>query len=258
MDDQLPASSHRYTARALLFLIYSFWFLALAIGTLAYAGNQIKADHRHLPLQHFDKLFRNVGAGLLFLPWTLRAIIKSGLHALGHGHRENIWIPAGVYAVQATLRALLYQLHRAGIILSPDKWAKDIGSWHGHLPHIMSDHILLAATVVGGLACEAVVASLALTSLSKNNNNNKKKKNTSFSIPALVLQGCTAMSTVLALTVSVECFYTARYFHPPSEIVFAAALGLAVFQVPLLMYIARVLKAHEKRHMRYGESQKET
>ena len=45
-----------------------------------------------------------------------------------------------------------------------------------------------------------------------------------------------ALAAGLAVLVSAECYYTARYFHPPAEIALAAALGLAVFQGPLLCY----------------------
>lgn len=40
----------------------------------------------------------------------------------------------------------------------------------------------------------------------------------------------------------------ARYFHPPAEIVLAAALGLAVFQAPLLVYAVRTFQAHHQAH----------
>lgn len=42
----------------------------------------------------------------------------------------------------------------AGYIFSPQRWARDN---LGHPPHVMSDHILLAAAVHGGLVCEALL-----------------------------------------------------------------------------------------------------
>lgn len=33
-----------------------------------------------------------------------------------------------------------------------------------------------------------------------------------------------------------ECYFTARYFHPPAEILLATAMGAALFQAPLLGY----------------------
>lgn len=40
----------------------------------------------------------------------------------------------------------------------------------------------------------------------------------------------------------------ARYFHPPGEILLAAALGLAMFQGPLLLYTLRAIQAHHREH----------
>lgn len=40
----------------------------------------------------------------------------------------------------------------------------------------------------------------------------------------------------------------ARYFHPPAEIVLAGALGLAVFQAPLLVYAVRAFQQHHEQH----------
>ena len=53
-----------------------------------------------------------------------------------------------------------------------------------------------------------------------------------------------AAAGALAVLVSAECYFTARYFHPPGEIILAAALGLVVFQAPLLAYAARVFQQH--------------
>ena len=38
-----------------------------------------------------------------------------------------------------------------------------------------------------------------------------------------------------------------RYFHPPSEIITGAVVGLILFQAPLLLFVVRLLQAHELR-----------
>lgn len=58
------------------------------------------------------------------------------------------------------------------------------------------------------------------------------------------LRAYTAAAGALALLVSAECYFTARYFHPPGEIILAAVLGLAAFQAPLLWYAARTFVEH--------------
>lgn len=44
----------------------------------------------------------------------------------------------------------------------------------------------------------------------------------------------------------------ARYFHPPKEILLAAALGLALFQAPLLLYAIRAFQGHLSRQRKAG------
>jgi len=245
-------------------IIYAGWFLALAIGTLAYEGQckcynnhgshvltpehcchppcaqfpagepiTVKADE--LPLRHFDWLFRRAGPLVLFAAWLLRAAVKHFLHFGGDGKKDNLWIPAAVYAVQASVRTIIYELHRAGVIFTPHRWLSPAAAdtLHGHPPHVMSDHVLLSATIVGGLACEAVLLFLSMA--------HRRKP-----LSPLLLKGCVALTTVLAMLVCGETYFTARYFHPPSEIVAGAVLGLVLFQAPLLLFTAKTLKVHER------------
>ena len=168
--------------------------------------------------------------------------MKHALHARGDGGRENVWLPGAVYAVQAVARAGIYELHRAGAIFSPQWWlsmnASDTDA-AGHPPHVMSDHVLLASTSVGGLACEAALVYLSLAQRRR-------------PLSPLLLKACAVVATSLALLVSAEVYYTARYFHPPGEILFGAALGLVAFQAPLLLLSARALRVQERKDTRRG------
>ncbi len=173
-------------------------------------------DRDELPLRHIDYLFRTAGGVLIFAVWGLRALIKQALHLRGDDRRVHIWIPAVYYAFQAGLRAILHKFHHFGVILSPHKWLSTVVpnfvfSGNGSIlssgakevansihEHIMSDHVLLAATVVGGLACEMVVLHLSFA--------HRRQK-----ISPLLLRGLAGAVTILALLVSAECYYTARY-----------------------------------------------
>lgn len=116
------------------------------------------------------------------------------------------------YAFQAGLRSFLHHLHNIGVIFLPHKWfgaaAAFIVNVTGgggsrkkgfadHHEHIMSDHVLLAATLIGGLACEMVVLHLSFA--------HRKLK-----ISPMLLRGLSVAVTVLALLVSAECYYTAK------------------------------------------------
>lgn len=180
-----------------------------------------------------------MGASIVFLVWAVRATIKHVLSVSGDGPRDNIWIPVGIYGFQSVGRALIYQLHRTGVIFTPRKWlnaalqAKDITSYE--MKHIMSDHILLSASVISGLSCEAALIYMSLA-----------HRRHPWSPAALKL--CAAFGIVLAALVCFESFYTARYFHPPEEIVTGAIIGLVVFQLPILIFVARLLQRHERVH----------
>lgn len=55
-------------------------------------------------------------------------------------------------------------------------------------------------------------------------------------LSSLLLRAYTAAAAALAALVAAECYFTARYFHPPLEILLGAALGAALFQLPLVAY----------------------
>lgn len=150
-----------------------------------------------LPLHQFDLLFRKVGGAVIFGAWFFRAAIKHTFHLRADGRIEHIWIPAVIYAVQAVLRSAVYQLHRLGVIFAPHRWLTAAQVDGPHPPHVMSDHVLLAATVVGGLACEVVVLYLGLSY--------RRHR-----VSPYLLKGLAVMVTVLASFVSAECYYTAR------------------------------------------------
>ncbi len=150
-----------------------------------------------LPLHQFDLLFRKVGGAVIFGAWFLRAAIKHTSHLRGDGRIEHIWIPAIIYAAQAAMRSSVYQLHRLGVIFSPHRWLTAAQMDGPHPPHVMSDHVLLAATVVGGLACEVVVLYLSLS--------HRRHR-----LSPVLLRTLAVGVTVLALLVSAECYYTAK------------------------------------------------
>lgn len=75
-------------------------------------GEPILVKSRDLPLHWFDKLFRTLGSALLFALWAVRA----GAARLLRWDRQAalVFVPAAIYAVQAVIRLIIYQLHVAG------------------------------------------------------------------------------------------------------------------------------------------------
>lgn len=139
----------------------------------------------------------------------------------------------------------------------------------------MSDHVLLAAAVHGGLAAEAVLPLLSWRAAEASSERPGRAGGYwalgweqavagGWAVACLVaahrhaltalpdskpppgrgrafLRAYCALAGVLAGLVSAECYFTARYFHPPSEILLAAAVGLLLFQAPLLALTARAV-----------------
>ncbi|PRW44503.1 Leucine-rich repeat-containing 1 [Chlorella sorokiniana] len=209
------AGSHLRRAGFVALFCYLAWFVLILGGILAYEGEPILVKSHDLPLHWFDKLFRTLGSALLFALWAVRA----GAARLLRWDKQAalVFVPAAIYGVQALIRLVIYQLHVAGYIFTPQRYARDNLS---HPPHVMSDHILLASAVHGGLASEALLPLLNWCHAG---------------VPGRAfLRAYSAAAGVLALLVSAECYFTARYFHPPGETILAAGLGLAAFQAPLL------------------------
>ncbi|PSC69912.1 hypothetical protein C2E20_6610 [Micractinium conductrix] len=226
------AGAQRAVAASLF--CYLAWFALLLTGTAAYEGEPVRVKSRDLPLHWFDRLFRFAGTALLLVVWLARAAgtvvasPRSGRQPAAAATADAllVWWPAGMYAAQAALRMIIYKLHAAGIIFAPGRFARDASL--SHPPHVMSDHILLGAAVHAGLAAEAALGAL------------QAGRAGASALSSLLLRAYTAAAAALAALVAAECYFTARYFHPPLEILLGAALGAALFQLPLVAYTRAV------------------
>lgn len=80
------------------------------------AGEPIRVKSKDLPLHWFDLLFRRAGAALLFALWALRAAAAAAWpSAFPRGQGSTVGRAFVLYAVQAALRMVVYQLHVAGV-----------------------------------------------------------------------------------------------------------------------------------------------
>ena len=176
----------------------------------------------------------------MFMVWSVRAALKHRIHHGQQRHRiglhvEHIWTPLSMYSVHAVLRAGVYYIHQASTTWFSQPMAVLRGLFGGsESDHIMSDHILLACTIIGGLSSEIV---LVLLSVAVRLRGGRRRS-------VLLLKMFAVVVLILALTVCLEVYYTARYFHPPVETVVAAILGLLLFQIPILYYILPMIFQH--------------
>ena len=81
---------------------------------LPIAGEPILVKSRDLPLHWFDKLFRSLGSLLLFALWAVRAGAARLLPTHFDSRANLVFVPAALYAGQALIRLVIYQLHVAG------------------------------------------------------------------------------------------------------------------------------------------------
>lgn len=219
-------------SRAVLVFTYTVWFVLVAAGLASYEGEPVVVKSRDLPLHWFDLVFRRFGALLLFGLLAVRAAAAARTWRSTSGGPFTDGTVLKTFALflgLAFLRMAIYQLHVAGYIFTPQRWARDN---LGHPPHVMSDHVLLGASLMGGFACEAVLGLLSLRSVRAD------------SEQGIFARLYSLAATVMSVLVSCECYYTARYFHPPREIILGAILGLLLFQIPPLMLCLHELRQH--------------
>lgn len=210
--------------------LYAAWSLSLAAGMAAYEGEPIAVRASQLPLRHFDVAFRRAGVLFAFALLGARALVARGLRR--PGGCGPLVVPGALYAGHALMRSAVYQLHLAGYLFPPERWAaRRPEHWH-HPPHVMSDHILLAASAMAACACEAAVAL-------KHHGQGPGGRGSGANAAVLELwlrRALALLASCLCVLISAECYFTARYFHPPSEILAGALVGLALFQMPLVWY----------------------
>ncbi|GAB4814470.1 hypothetical protein N2152v2_001516 [Parachlorella kessleri] len=188
LERELPDNMNpSQLARVALLFTYVAWF--------ALVCEPVMVKSRDLPLHYFDLLFRTFGAGLLFILWAVRAVVTYSWPKAFPRKRDTVVKPFTLYFVLSAIRGAMYQLHVGGYIFTPRRYARDNLS---HPPHVMSDHILLGASLMGGFACEASLSLLHLWNVRSN------------SLPGLFAKGYSLAATILAALVSCECYFTSR------------------------------------------------
>lgn len=227
-----PDTTWEGTAWVMLCIIYGSWFLLLAAGARAYegeswpahlpahlprrlrspwagsaaaaapppparppaaAGEPVRVKPHQLPLYQFDQMFRAAGGAFIFGMWALRACATYMLPRADH--TATLWVPLALHAALGALRLAVYRAHAAGLIFAASRWAAPAPS--GHVAHVMSDHILLAAAAVGGLAVEAAMPLLSV-------------RGARGAADVKSMRSYAKLATAMAVVLGWECYYTAR------------------------------------------------
>jgi hypothetical protein len=205
--DKLPAAfiTDEIARKGLVWTPVAWWIVCVLAGVYGHQDVMGRPSH---PLKWFDQLiFRTFGAMLpfcfLFPRWLVGRLTG----------RPATWAPQclAVYLAMSAVRLLFYlaHLHTAG---------RDT--------QLISDHIYLAASVVGCLQLELVCI--------VNDTVRWVRENGEDILVTLV--GCTGMvgAALCILLTSVDMFYTAKYYHHQQESLQALFLGMVTFQGPVL------------------------
>lgn len=126
----------------------------------------------------------------------------------------------GLYVAITIARWGVYGLHL---------WAES--AFHGkevEFDHLISDHIVLGASIVAILQLEcAYMLDILFKSSSKDKENNKRAEHW----PSVVVLCCAlAIALLLFACTCGDMYYTALYFHPRAQSTFALLIG-SLFQM---------------------------
>ncbi|KDD75302.1 hypothetical protein H632_c756p0 [Helicosporidium sp. ATCC 50920] len=144
---------------------HGVWVVCLLAGMWQYDDDAKPPPSTSLPLHRFDRLVRRYG-GLFALSALMARTILATLFRPSFLPKRSgaLTVPAILYVLHSLVREAVYRLHMAGLIFSGPRWhgaGKDQTNAEGTGPHhVMSDHILLGACQIAGLASEVALALL--------------------------------------------------------------------------------------------------
>jgi hypothetical protein len=210
VQHRLPAVAWGVLLAAPLLL----WLLCILSGILLYASEpQGRVEHL---MEDFDRfIFKRYGSILPFLPLLIRSMTT--FHQ--SNHRSSLLKCLLVYSLISALRGGIYWLH-----------LQYQGSEQRPL---MSDHVLLASSVIALLHSEIIYSLDNLVEME-------------VQCTGLLRESFTALAFVLSISlfglVSMNAHFTCRYFHHPVESFAAAGIGAIFFQAPVLHTVISKLR----------------
>lgn len=242
IQEAVDANKLRITSdavfKALVAVPLLMWWAALIAGMLQHDGVPVKYRGIQHPLQWFDSLFfKPLGNLIPFLMLGLRSAFASLPNEDSKGRvlpKVDAFVGRTatmssrcvvLYAILAFLRISIYLAHIA---------------FHnyGELPHMVSDHMTLAACVVASLHLEL------LCCLSDILRFQAATRSTGWGVSTKEggLAAGLVLNALLCLLVSADMYYTALYYHKPVESMASAVLGFVLFHLPVLAMI----RAHKR------------
>ncbi len=225
-------------------LLEGVWCLSVGLGV--WNNDYPRPKEATLPFLHFDLLLRRIGPLLPFVVFALRALfenwlfprssIKKADEKQSHvrdcvlGARPNLWDCFGLYVCLTLIRIGLYVLHlscewfllRAEV--SPN--------------HLLSDHIVLAASLVAILKVEIAFLLEGLNERNPLSVRTTRKKSLKEALAFSLLFIVLSIALLLFGAVCGDMYYTAMYFHPRMQSLTALCVGFG-FQMCASVWLNR-------------------
>jgi hypothetical protein len=208
----------------LTLLMSALWVLAVGYGALLNSG--LPPQRGKLPFIWFDNVLRGTGpllpVPILLLRWYATLPPAGADATAGPAMLELLVLYTGI----TVSRLGLYALH---MLVAPLLRAATEPGRHAHL---LSDHIFLGASLVAIFTAEAHLIAADI----------RRSWTRRQVLDRVVLASASAVLVLLYGLMCVEMHITARHFHGAAESFIAVIAGLAVFQVPVTLFMLRVLK----------------
>lgn len=214
----------------LTLLMTGLWILAVGMGALQYTGRP--ALKTILPLIRFDRLLRWAGPLLPGAVLVLRYLAQVPLQEPATGAPLPAAPPplVAVGALYLGVTAARLGLYLAHLLAAPL-----IVAFRGveGRAHVMSDHILLGASLTAVLTAEAHLLAADVRRWRPGSPGSRQLRHRTLIVAAAVVCG------LLFALVSTEMHITARHFHAPQESFWAVIVGLVAFQLPVTLFMLR-------------------
>lgn len=218
-------------------MFFALWLIPVVVGIALYEGRPEPGTD--LPLQWYDKILRYVGPLLPLVVAGLRVLTQmcpTQGPSNGKASRPSLLELGLVYISITVVRIIFYLVHlgleSSGILDEMPSWVQNDGQ-------LLSDHILLGASMICILQIEAALYWPKRGALcgprASAEGYSPLESEAPWKRPGLWVVSILG-AVIFGLTI-VDMFYTALYFHQRFQSTLSLALGTLAFQVPSAIWL---------------------
>ncbi|GMH40561.1 hypothetical protein BSKO_08465 [Bryopsis sp. KO-2023] len=212
----------------------NIWLISVVLGIIVYEGRP--GPMTPLPLKWYDNLVRRIGPLLPLLVVGVRLIalmcpIQRWSQSTSKPSATEIGL---VYIGITILRVLIYLLHLG---VEGSSLMTKMPSWIQGDGQLMSDHIVLGASMICILQIEAVFFWREYETRRRAGYRRLPGESQPQPWRLIVVAFAFVLACVLFGLTCADMYYTARHFHPRFQSSLALSIGFFVFQVPSAIWV---------------------